>query len=167
MKEVLKSASKTITQEAFCFQVDVLPKNKIHSFLQKKGWMESKRSFEIHPLTMGSCYRISNLIMSVDHKGEFTIPKVIETIGHHMDKMAEIVAIAIKNGKERPSQAMIDFLMYNLTTKEMMLLVKAVVSSLNVEDFLHTIILTKGINVMEKKKSEMSPQVPGSMSEEQ
>lgn len=166
---ILQSVSDAITEESFSFDITLSPENELDRRLQRWKLRPEKRSFQISPLKIGSAMRISKLMLDVEFKGAIDISSMTETIYGSGEKMAEVIAIAITNRKGRPSRSLVNLLKWNLTSSELKTLTSAVVKSINIESFLTTIILMKGVNVLElgeTKPKEMSPSVPGNTSEE-
>ncbi len=166
---VLQGVSDAVTQETFYFEITIPPTDRLHALLQRWKIKPEKRTFKIAPLTLGSAMRISKLMIDVEFKGSVDISSMTEALHASGDKMAQVIGIAIKNRKAEPSQALVDLLKWNLSAAELKTLTSIVIKSLNIESFLTTIILMKGVNVLELKATkpdEMSPSVPGSILEE-
>jgi hypothetical protein len=70
------------------------------------------------------------------------------------ERMARIIAMAIVNRKEDPPRELIDFFMSNLTTTELHKIVSLVIKQMDVVNFMKSIILLKGTNILQ---STMNP----------
>lgn len=173
MEEILKEVANAVTQEPVFVNVTILPRNRIHKLLQKKKLMPAKRTLVLEPVTLGTLIRISKLLVGID-VGVFDMQSQLESsykvIERYGDTAAAIVALAIKNAKERPSPALVRFIKSNLSTQELLYVMSLVLRQMNVTGFMATIISMKGLNMLQK--TEMSPTTqrsiiaPGTPSEE-
>lgn len=160
-KEILQQAAKAITQDAFTFEVDVPAKNRAHGWLQKVGLRPKKRVFAIRPLTLGTCVRISRILLRVDLKSisqESSLYGAHEVISKSGKRVSQIIALAITNTKELPAKELISFLHYHLTPSERMKLLSVVMEKMDVQNFIFSIVVLRGLNVLEKNTSPAEPQ---------
>lgn len=168
--QIQKRAADVLTEKAFTFDIDIRPRNRVHAFLQRWSrtarYFPKCRSFTIRPLTLGSCHRISAIIVDAAPITTLDLPTLIEAMATNCPKMAEVIAAAIHNQKPEPPRQLVELLLWNLTQKELKLLFHYVANSFNVSDFMNTIISMKGINTLQVKEKEMSPPVPGDTLEE-
>jgi len=164
-KTVLKAVSDTVTSKAVSFDIDIRVKNIFGRVREKK------KSFVVRPLTPSQLQRISKLIIDIDID-EITIARVFHLLRDHARTCAEIVAIAVSESREEPSDELIDLFFHNLDHADMDTALKIVLQQMEVVNFINTIVSIKSLNVLERKpagaqnagKNEASPIVPGSLS---
>lgn len=88
-----------------------------------------------------------------------------EAMSEHGDAMARIIAMAIQQQKQEPSEKMVRFILGNFTAQEMKTVLSVVLRQMDVQSFMMSIISMKGLNVLDKKengKAEVSPAEKGS-----
>ncbi|MBC7948653.1 MAG: hypothetical protein H7Y42_12270 [Chitinophagaceae bacterium] len=169
-KETLNAVPDAINQKSIKFEIDILTRNRFHAFLQKRGWAPTKRSYEIRPIVLGNLLRISKLLLTID-PAEFSGGNFISTshllIANHTDTLAKIVAIGVQNSRNEPSEELVSTIRDNLTSGELIGLLNGVMKQMDLNSFIGSIILIKGLNVLEsaEKKNEpkeVSPLTQGS-----
>jgi hypothetical protein len=154
-KDVLQSVNQVLTEEPVSFDVtytDLLKKSR-------------KRTFKVKPLVLGSLARISSLYISIDMEKvkQNAAQSSFEIMKDHCRSVAEIVAIAVTNEKQYPSQKLIDFFYYNLNVHELADLLVIILKQADVVNFILTIASMKNLNVLNViEKKEVSQQSQGS-----
>jgi hypothetical protein len=76
------------------------------------------------------------------------IQKGIELMAKDIEPLIEIIAYAITNSEKKPSAGLIKFLTANLTMDEIMQIMTFVLKQMNVSDFMNSIILVKGMSLI-------------------
>jgi hypothetical protein len=161
-KTLLRKVADTIEEKSITFDIDVPG-----LFGKKK-----KRSFEVKPLTLSQLQRISKLLLDIDGK-VVTANDIFILLRDHAWTCAEIVAIAVTESRRHPSKRLINLFFNNLDHGDMDTALNIVFKQMEVINFTNTIISIKTLNVLERKpagvqsakKGEVSPQVPGDLSE--
>jgi hypothetical protein len=164
MTEELNKVPGAILQEPTVIIVDVKPVNRMHKQLQKWKILPSKRKFSIYPTVPGSLIKISKLLLTINFDPESIkggVNKYFEAGYHHMadhaESLAKIIAIAIVNRKRDPSQQLIDFILYNFNSQDLIGTLTIVLSKMDVKSFMNSIILVRAMNLLK-----MSPEDQGS-----
>lgn len=173
-QETLAAVSDATVQEQLKVEVDIRSTNRFHALLQSWGILPKKRVFMLQPITMGSLIRISKLLLKID-MNLYDLNNLLDSnykaIEAHAPALAEIVAIALQNSRQQPSQKLIAFILNNFTSKEMMGVLGLVVKQMDLSSFMSSIISVKGMNILESKtataeiarNNEMSPSMTGSL----
>lgn len=168
MENILKSVSDVATQKPVELEVDILPENIIHEYLQKWKLLPRKRQFTIQPITYGNLIRISKLLLGIDMK-VFDMKNPLESnylaISQYAETIATVVATAIHNRKCEPPPSLTTFILFNFTSEEMLHTLGIVLKQMNVSGFMTSIISVRGLNVLESavanatsaNKNEVSP----------
>jgi hypothetical protein len=164
-KTVLKQVADTITSKAITFEIDIRERTIFGRVKEKK------KSFVIRPLTPSQLQRISKLIIDIDIK-DISVATVFHVLRDHARTCAEIVAIAVSESREHPSDELIDLFFHNLDQADMDTALKIVLQQMEVVNFINTIVSIKSLNVLERRpvgaqnagKNEASPIVPGNLS---
>lgn len=100
----------------------------------KLGLVRKKRTFFIHEFTMDVCRKIAAL--KLNNKLSY------------QDKANAIIALAVHNFESEPSKKLINWLDRNLTSKEVAVIMGHVDTQFNGTAFVKSMILTKGLNVL-------------------
>jgi hypothetical protein len=168
MTDILSHVSDVATQKAAELEVDILPTGKVHSLLQAWKVLPKKRLFTINPVTYGNLIRISKLLLSID-MSVFDMKNPLESNYHaiagNAETIAKVVAIAIHNNRSEPPASLVQFILFNFTSNEMVGTLGIVLKQMNVAGFMTSIISVRGLNVLESgiasvknaNESEMSP----------
>jgi hypothetical protein len=153
--DTITNVVNAFTERKVCFDVKIKGKG-LSQRLRNIGVISKTRKFVIRPLTIGTMTRISELILRIDQdafKSGDTLTAFHTLISSNSKTQAYIIALAITNSKEKPHNDLVEFLLYNLTAKELEALVAHVVDSMDIESFINSIISIRGINILE-----MNPQ---------
>lgn len=166
-KHILEKATNTVLDESILLSVDIKPKNNTHRSLQRWGILPVKKIFAVRPIVYGNLVRISKLLLGIDtavlNSGSM-IEGNYRLMGDYAKIIAKVIAIAIHNRKKEPSDSLIDFIYYNFSSKEGLQVLKIVQQQMGVTDFMTTIILARGLNVLEnepKTNGRVSPTEKG------
>lgn len=146
--DILQAAAGTILQNGITLEVDIPSRNRLHAYFQKKGWMARKKTFTIHPVTIGSLVRISKILVGVDLK-KIASESLHAMVVDSADKMAEVIAIAIHNRKGDTPPRLVSFILNHFTAAELLNTIGVVLNQMNVSDFLKSIVSATGMNLME------------------
>ena len=150
-KVVNKRVSRAILEQGVDFTVTIERPKLVERLLAKLGLYSLKRVFVIKPLCLGTSFKISTLLEEIDVRSH------IDSYGDilkHAEKLVEIVALAIVNSDEEPSNRVRRFLRRNLTAVELLKIVNLVVDQLNIMDFLSATVSIKGMSLFETAKDE-------------
>lgn len=153
-KETLQQASDATVQEPVTIEVDVKPVHFLHRKLQQWGILPTKRVFTLHPITLGSLIKISKLLLDIDmsvYDLKDLMGSNYQSIAQHGELLAKIVAIAIQNNKQQVSEKLLQFILQNFTSREMLGVVSIVIRQMDLSNFMSSIISVKGMNILESK----------------
>lgn len=146
-KTVHNDEADTLTQKPVEFYVDILNKTKFQRLLKQPD----KKLFKIYPAVTGTLVRISKELLSLPEAiNPNDINAVYDSMNKHGLTMAKIIAIAVSNSEKEPSDDLIKFFLYNLTAKELKTLVNIVLKQMDVINFITSIVLVKGANILTK-----------------
>lgn len=154
--ETLERVVDTTLEKPFTISVNIEHVGRIERLLQSWGIKPKQRVFELTPITLGNMIRISKLLLRIDEKildKENLLDSNYQILSDHGEKLAEIIAIAISNNKIGPSESLIKLVKEEFTPKIMLRTFAEIIMQMNVKDFMHSIILVRGFNVLEKKES--------------
>jgi len=149
-KDILKKVARTVMAKETILKVSLLPASRLHRLLQKLYLAPKSKKLILRPLSFANMMRISELSIDIELTDlSFTTLQRI-MINHGAD-IAEILAIAANSRKSPPTEDEIQFFLDNLTKEERMQLLDYVVQEHDLTSFAKSIILIKGINVLEMK----------------
>lgn len=130
-------------------------------------WQKKTKNFIIYPLCLGSMLKISKIINSIKDvaetlESENLAEKAIFQIEENIERIAEIIALAIMNKKisQNPIKKFYqnikirflkNFLMDNLTSIEMQKIIVLIIEQLEVQHFLAVLVSLKGISLTSKE----------------
>lgn len=156
----LEQVSDATLAQPITITVDVFPQTKVQRLLQHWGIAPKKKGFVLHPICLGSLIKISKIILGIelklpDSKGEYTNGNLLnanyEAIEKHGGSLAQIIAVAIQNNKHPVNEKMVRFILQNFTTKEMMGVLSLVLKQMDLTNFMSSIILVRGLNVLDSQ----------------
>lgn len=170
-KEILKKVSETVTEKPLLtFDVDIKPTGdfkKLHQWLIDRKLRPSKRYFIIKPQRVGNVYRIAGRAVSfnvdglIDDKGN--IPDELDKVGVLIKLMVDygqdifyIVAAAIQNDDQEPSEALIKIVRNEFEMLDLLKVLRVAVGNYNITAFIHTIALITGVDALKTKVSPTS-----------
>lgn len=151
--KTLEAVADTVLDKPVKLEVDISPVNKIHAWLQKKGWKPKKKTFDLHRINMGTLIRISRILLSVDIS-IFDKSNLLESnyraIDQYGDKLAECVALCIHNKKSEVPRSLVLMVLANFTTAELYRVLSIVLKQMDIASFMNSIISIKGANILAK-----------------
>ena len=123
----------------------------------KLRFVPKSQTFILKPLVCGSILRISKIIESMELEREGFNDKVLMEVGvdqvvRNMDKMIEVVAIAMMNSETRPSKSLMRYLMENTKPSEIFNIVRIIIKQMDVMGFMTSIILIKGMSLFKAEE---------------
>lgn len=150
-KIILGKSADTVVDKKTTITIDITPSNKLHKFLQQKGWLPKQKTFEISGTKMGTLIRISKLLLAID-LSEFDSNNVLESnykaIEKHGRTLAECIALCIHNQKSEVPNSLIELLLNNLSTAELHGILGIILSKMDLKNFMSSIISIKGMNIL-------------------
>ena len=154
--ETLQKVAETVLAEPVRVTVDIKPKNHWHRKAQAWGWMPKKKEFPITPICLATLLRISKILLTIDirlHQDQHKLlNEIYQAIDRHAEKMAMIVALAIRNSDGPVDANLVAFILRNFTAKEIMTVLSVVVKQMDVSSFLSSIISIRGLNVLDTQE---------------
>lgn len=151
-KNTLKKVAEAITEKPITITVDVKPKNKLQALLIKHGFKPSKRIFDIKPQRVVNIYRIAGRAVKIDtgmlFQTEDRIGSMIDVIHRHGEDIFYIVAAAIQNDHNEPSEKMIDIVKNEFEMNDILEVLKVAVSNYNITAFFSSIALIVGVDAL-------------------
>lgn len=154
--ETLKKSVDALLEKKVSFDIDIL--KPTDDQVKKK---ELTRSFSISPMTLGTMYRVSRELLSLEmpatDKNEI-MTMSLSLIAEHSERMALIVALAVNNSRQDPPEELINFFIDNLTARELQKIIGIVIAQIDTVNFLTSIISARGLNILSK----MNPTDEGS-----
>lgn len=168
--QILDDLGRAIVQEPTKIQVDILHPSWTQKLLIKLKIIKPYREYILKPTTLGRLILISRLMLHFDIK-PFEEKKVLENTytlaGDKGHILAEVIAIAISNSRDKPPPGLINFIIDNFSIIDINRISAIVLNNLNVTDFLSTIISLTGVNILAdpdaaakdagRRKREISP----------
>jgi hypothetical protein len=149
--EVLKKVSDVTLEEPISITVDVKPMGWIHRRLQKWGVIPKKRVFELKPITLGSLIRISKYLLEIDIRipdRDSILDANYRALTEHGEKLAIVIALAIRNSKAPVDKNLVEFIKQNFTPKEILAVLGIVIRQMDITNFMSSIISVRGMNVL-------------------
>lgn len=166
-EETLKKAADLLTDKPIQIKVEVLPKSKWHKFLQRYKIKPKEIVFEIRPLKMGAMLLISKELIDIEKmEGATFLDQTHSLIANHMERIAKIVAIGLRQTPGEPNEKDVRFILDNFNSIELKKVFNIIATQLNLADFISSIISIRGINILDERiasvngaeKKEMSQQ---------
>lgn len=172
-KQVLEKVADTVTDKPFEIVVDIKPQGRVHALLQKARLLPVQKKYPITHITIGNLLRISKILLGIGANvfdSNNLLQSNYRSIADDGKALAHIVAIAIKNKKQEPTEKEVAFIEHNFTAKELMDVLAVVIGQMDLTSFMSAIILVKGLNILEAQtanatsavSSEMNPTEHGS-----
>jgi hypothetical protein len=171
--DLLKKVSNTITQEPFELTVDIDPVSWLHEKGQKylPKYFPKQKVYKIYPAKPGTLLRISELILSIDKDlfstGTIGISENIEAMSKYTKTLCMIIAHAIHNRKEQLPSSLLNTIMEQFTSEAIFNVVMVTLKSMNVSSFMNSIILVRGLNLLQMNPATQGSTIaPGTQSED-
>lgn len=155
-KKVLADVADTLTDQPTILTVDILYPNRLQKFLMFLRLMNRYKTFELRAACLGTMIRVSKLMLNIDpecfrEKDSFLRAnwQVMQDSGRDL---CRIIAIAVKNGKNLPTEKEVDFFVNNLTSQEVKGIINIILSKINVSDFMISIVSVTGMDILQKRE---------------
>lgn len=114
-----------------------------------------KKEFQLKPLCIGSLVRISKLTLDIDpeliNKGKSMLDMAYVSANEHGRSLAKIVAIALTNSREDPSEKLVDLIEGNVSATQLLQIYLEIIKQMDVTAFMTSIVSIRGINLLERK----------------
>lgn len=152
-KELLQKVAETVLARSVSIDVDVVPVNWLHKQLQLKKVLPVKKTFSLKPIYLGTLIRISELLLGVDFdrvKEMTSMDAITHLAQKELHIMAECIALAIHNKKTKVPKRLVKFVLNNFTALEMYKVTLIVIKQIDTQNFISSIILLRGTNILEK-----------------
>lgn len=153
-QDTLKKAADSITDEPIFLTVDLLNPTLVERLLIKAKLRQASTKFVITGTTIGNLYRISKLLLKIPafQAGGNYLNSSLELMRDFGESIAEIIAIAVYNKRQAPPKKLIEFFLYNLTSKELLGVLNLILDRMDVLSFMNAIVSVRGMNVLETPK---------------
>ncbi|MBO9660274.1 MAG: hypothetical protein J7527_15750 [Chitinophagaceae bacterium] len=159
MEEIIKNVSDTITDKTVTISVDIKPNSAFHAFLQRLKVMPSKRLFRVNGLRWGSLLRISAITANMKETLNDLLNDAQGKIITYGPDVVDVVAIGLHNKKSNPPESLKQFILDNMTAAEITDVMSVILNKMNVAGFISTIVLIKGLNVMETSQDQQGSSI--------
>lgn len=153
--ETLNKVAETTLEQPMIITVDLIHGGWFQKLIQRLGLRPKQRVFEVKPITLGNLIRISQILLKIDEHildQKNILPSIYQALSKHGSDLAEVVAIAVINTKAGPSQAVINMVREEFTPDELARTLSMIITRMNVSDFMQSIILIRGLNVLESEQ---------------
>lgn len=151
-EQILNATAETILEEPVKVEVEILNLSWWEKVAIRCGLKRTKKTFFVRPATPGTMIRISKLLLRIPADvykgGDSFIGANYKIYAEYGETVAEVIAIALKNARQVPTKKEIQFLLDNLTAKELMTLVSIVLKQLDVMNFMSSIISIRGVSLL-------------------
>lgn len=150
-KDILSLVGETITDKSKDVEIKIWPRNWLHKFLIKKGFMKSIKVYEITNILVGNRLRVSSIAVKLPkdtfNNGKLNTAKAWEAVNKHTNDFLYVVAVCIENRKAEPAKALIEKLRW-MPDVEFMKLLDASLTMADVPSFMKSIIWINGQSVL-------------------
>lgn len=144
--QIAKDSLSSVIQEGVLFAI------KLNN---PKFWQKKKRDYLIKPLVAVQLIKISKIIVDIKaidqdfFTGNYQA-KGMSVIMENQMKLIDIIAIALTNPRNTPTDKFKDFLANNLTSVEILQLVSLVLRQLDIVPFLTSIMLVTNMSLVKQ-----------------
>ncbi len=144
--EVLTKEVDVLTSKEVIIKIDV----NAHNDKLGGGVNPKEYRFKIRPIVVGNIYRISSRILQIpsDVFDKSLFETFLLTSSAHLDDLIYIIAVAVQNNHKEPSDELLNIIRWNFTPEDFKLVLEVVLSQIQVESFLSSIISIKTMNVI-------------------
>lgn len=155
-KEILASANDAIVEKPFEFKVEVNPKNWYHKLLIRLKIRPKVLNLTIKPTVLGARIWYSKSLLGVGVSDQ-DLERPESMVNHeatlnHTLKIANAIASAIHNKNSEPPKWLVDAILDNFSSEDLMNVTQVLKGFINSKDFLHSIILLTGMSLNEKEE---------------
>ena len=146
-KTQLSNTADAVTDTVTSIEIELL-----HPRWWQRLLRQTKRVYQLKPATLATLAKISKEFLSIeiDEADKANIMLLTHKLMlAHSSRMAKIIALAIVNSKEDPPDSLIEFIEYNVDAREMATVAAHVMDKMDINSFVRSIILIKGVNILE------------------
>ena len=153
---VLSKVTEAFTEKPMLISISLSTPRKIDNVIV------NTLKYQLKPIKVGNMYRIAGVIRQIPDAilDNTSIADLNEGIYDHMDKLIYIVAVGLQNNADEPAEDLIKLIRDEFTIRDIVAVYDAVMVQMNLKDFIKSIILIKGADILKRRKaskSEMSP----------
>lgn len=150
ISETLSKTGDVLTQKPVKIEITVKPKNFLMRFFIRIKIVSNIHVFELKPIVVGNMFRIASKVVQVpdDLLDKSVLHVLMNGVYDHLDKVIYIVACALQNDRNEPKESLLDLIRNEFTAKDLANVLQAVMLQMNAEDFINSIVLIKGLNVL-------------------
>lgn len=152
MKNVKEKVVSALNEEPLRIEIS----RKRYRLLDVLFLRRRKRVFLVRPPVLGILVKISGILenINIDEKDVEKQPFEfgIKYLNSNKDDMLKIVGYALHGKKGEPAKSLLKFIDENLTSQELLILVTAILSLLNVKDFSSSIMLIQSMSLMKQRE---------------
>lgn len=162
-KQTLQAVAETITDKpTLSFEVEVKRRHWLDRLLRRN----KARQFTIRPAVVGTMLRISARAIQLHEeltdairldtgKATADMGATMQLVHAHMADVVYIVAAAIQNDCEEPSERLQAFIRQNFDAEDLVQVLLPVLAGLNLQGFLNSIVLVKGTEGVLRPKTSL------------
>lgn len=159
-QQILSASANAITQSELKLVIDKVPTNLLQKAMLKLKLTPRKHVYNIKPLYFGALIKVSQLILTLpeslsESTTEATATAIYSLIANHGHTVTTVIATAIQNNDMPVSEHFIKQLLRELTAPEMYRCLSIIYKQLNVESFISSMVLVRGMNIIPTKKTNL------------
>lgn len=156
--DTLLKVPGTLLQKPDIIKVSIVHPTKLQKLLIRAKLIKPCRVFEVPPLVLGKMIQISELLLKMDLSiidKENVTKAGIKLVKEQHALYSETLAIALSKGR-LSSKNVKQFIIDNMNASELLYLVTLVIKQMQLTDFIKSIVLMSGWNLLAKseKKTE-------------
>ena len=143
---IKKEAIKTFLDEQETIEIPILPKNKLHAFLQKVGIRKKGLTYNLRKLRVGSRERIAIRLFDFPDKvydDTYLLKRVFNLTKDHHKDMVYCAAVALQNDRNEPSKELIEAINW-LQEETFHDILEKSLGQVDIENFLKSIVMLTG-----------------------
>ncbi|WP_231489915.1 hypothetical protein [Pedobacter sp. Leaf170] len=150
VEETLSKTGDIITQRTQYYTVYPHYKSWFKRFFILIRCMSNKVVLAIRPINVGNMFRISSKVLLIPD--DITNKDVREALfsgsAEHLSKIIYIIACAIQNDENEPSEELKKFITYQMDYEMISEILDIIFTQVGAKGFMKSIILMKGLNVV-------------------
>lgn len=150
-QQILSKVSDVINNKPTTKTFDVQPKNFIEKVLMYLKLKQRSVTFTITPIKLRNVYRIASKAVLIPD--DFLDRPIVDIVANYFEHVVYIVAVGLQNDSEEPSKRLIELIKDNFSNEEVAEVLLTIFNSLNIKDFLTSIVLIKGMNILQNQTS--------------
>lgn len=158
-KNVLSRVGEVITDQSKSLTINIVPANFIHQLLIGMRLMKSTITYKITPILVGNMFRVSTRAVKIPKvlfTQEYDIADIHEVADSYKEDLLYILAVCIQNNRDEPSSQLLNSLKW-MKQSEFSTLLEYALLELGIRDFMKSIILIRGANVITAKDADVKP----------